>query len=89
MRQTSAGEQGIHTTYSGHFFKRGRVQALGKVPVGMQDEERRCDHACNGAESPVHALRVQHMLRHTADPAVGFGARRKTECSASREAEPI
>ena len=26
------------------------------------------------AESPVHALRVQHMLRHTADTAVGFSA---------------
>ena len=33
------------------------------------------------AVSPVHALRVQHMLRHTADTAAGFGARRNIDCA--------
>ena len=40
----------------GHFFKRGRVQALGKVPVGMQGD---ANAPCGGVGVSVSGQRQE------------------------------
>ena len=44
----------------GHFFKRGRVQALGKVPVGMQGD---ANAPCGGVGVSVSGLETREERR--------------------------